>query len=305
MDQPYLLTLPERLAEAVSAEQLDAATRPPGGSGVERSRRAGSLRVDDRVVPSQLPHVTLDFDEHIEARELCAAWGIERPVAVSPDVHQRTWSILAAGGELPDPHGIRIASDRIAAGRWDIVPRLAERPRGELPGVVSGASPAYDLRERSGLVTSIEIAVRAHDARTLDPGDPDARELLAAMRAAHPAWRGSGEGWDVDPSATFVAIYGRGTPLAGAALADVEDSTARASQLCIVQAPERRELGAALLDALEAVAAARGFARLRLDSTAFLLDDEVPHVSYGYTIGPVYTGDADVEVWAQKDLRSS
>ena len=202
---------------------------------------------------------------------------------------------------LPDPCARRIASDTVTAGRWDIRPFLAARPAGEPPGVVSGASPAYDVCSRGGMVRSIQIAPTARMTRMLDPDHADVRSLLGAMASAHPTWRGSGAGWSVDPAATCVVIYDTWAPVAGGALIDAGGET-RAAQLCVV--PQRRGefFGATLLDALEAVARDRGSARLRLDSTAFLLADELPHARCGYTIGPAYTGDADVEAWAAKHL---
>ena len=230
------------------------------------------------------------------------AWSIERPVAVSPDVEQRTWQILVAGAELADPYGRRMASEPITAGRWDVAAYLVARPRGDLPGVVSGASPAYDVHERGGAVRRIEITPTEHMTRVLEPGHADVRALLGVMASAHPAWRGSGAGWNVDPAATFVTIYDAGAPVAGGALVDGGHGETHASQLCVVPQRRGRYLGAALLDALETVARDRGSDRLRVDSTAFLLGDELPHARYGYVIGPPYAGDADVDVWAEKDL---
>ncbi len=293
---------PQRSARAISTVG-DPSARPARASSAPS--RAGYLRIDLRLVPDPLPRVTLELDPPADARELCAAWSIARPVAVSPDVHQRTWQVLVAGRELPDPYSRRIAAVSIIAGRWDITPRLAARPAGELPGVVSGASPAYDVHERGGSVRWIEIAPTEHVTRELQPGHADVRDLLGVMAAAHPAWRGSGAGWRVDPGATFVAIYDAGAPVAGGALAgtDTGMGVTRASQLCVV--PERRGdfLGVALLNTLEAVARDQGSARLRLDSSAFLVgDDELPLARCGYAIGPAYDGDADVEVWAEKVL---
>lgn len=74
------------------------------------------------------------------------------------------------------------------------------------------------------------------------------------MSSAYPAWRGNGEGWNVDPAASFVAIYDVGEPVAGAALTHAGDGVTYASPLCLVPERRRPELGAALLDALEAVA---------------------------------------------------
>ena len=273
--QPDLATLPTRVAEAVSADELEQATRFAGATrNVDESR----LRV------------TLELDAPADARELCGAWGIEGPVAVSGDVHQHSWSVLVAGDELPDPHGSRIASAPLTAGRWQLVPRLAQRPAGELPGVSSGASPAYDIHERGGEVVSIEIRPVPHTVVT----DADPERLLAQMRATYPAWH---DGWRIDPRATFVTI----DDAAGAALTDLGDGVAQAAQVSLVD----RGLGPALLDALEAIARERGFARLRLSSSAFLYGDDLPYERYAYVVGPAYDGDADVEVWAEKELASS
>lgn len=302
MDRPFLTTLLERLAGAISAGELGEATRPPDGAGVRRSLASGYLRVDLRLVADPVARVRLDLDPPADARELCAAWAIARPVAVSPDVHQQTWQILVAGDELPDPYARRIASDPIRAGRWQVLPDLGARPAGELPGVVSGASPAYDVREHGGAVRSIEIAPTPHATRALDPGHEDVGSLLGAMASAHPAWRGSGAGWSVDPAATFAVIYDAGAPVAGGALLDAGGGEARASRLCVVPGRRGEGFGVTLLDTLEALARDHGAARLRLDSTAFLLGDELPHARCGYAVGPVYAGDADVEVWAEKAL---
>ena len=302
MDRSFLLTLPQRLAGALSGGELDAATRPPDGAGVERSFGAGWLRIDLWLVADPLPRVTLTLDPPADARELCDAWAVARPVAVSPDVHQRMWQIVVAGDELPDPYGRRIASAPIRAGRWDITPALAGRPAGELPGVMSGASPAYDVRERGGAVCAIEIVPTAWVTRVLEPGHAEVGALLGAMASAHPAWRGGGAGWSVDPAAACVVIYDAGAAVAGGALIDAGGGVMRAAPLCVVAERRGACLGAALLDTIEAVARDRGAARLRLDSSAFLLGDELPHARWGYAIGPPYAGDADVEVWAEKAL---
>jgi len=302
VDRPFLTTLLERLAAALTVGELGEVTRLPDGAGVERSFSDGWLRIDSRLVADPLPRVRLQLDPPADARELCAAWAIARPVAVSPDVHQHTWQILVAGEELADPYARRIAAEPIRAGRWDVMPYLAARPGGELPGVVSGASPAYDVGERGGAVRSIEIAPTPRMTRALEPGHADALTLLDTMASAHPAWRGSGAGWSVDPAATFAVIYDAWAPVTGGALLDAGGGEARAAQLCVV--PERggEGFGVTLLDTLEALARDQGSARLRLDCTAFLLGDELPHARCGYAVGPPYAGDADVEVWAEKEL---
>jgi GNAT superfamily N-acetyltransferase len=304
MERRFLDALPERLAAALSPGELDHATRPPDGAGVSRSFGPGYLRLDGRLVPHPLPRVTLAVDPPADARELCAAWAIAAPVAVSPDVEQRSWQICVAGEELVDPHARRIAADPITAGRWDVIPYLAARPAGALPGVVSGASPAYDVRERGGAVRSIEIVATAHVTRALEPSHPDVGALLGAMATAHPAWRASGAGGAPDRAATFVIIYEAGAPVAGGALSlsPAAGGTTRASQVCVVPPQRGTYLGAALLDALEALARRHGSARLRLDSSAFLLGDELPLARCGFAIEPAHAGGADVEVWAEKEL---
>lgn len=303
MERRFLDTLPERLTAALSAGDLERATRPPDGADVARSFGAGHVRIDGRLVAHHVPRVTLAVDPPADARELCAAWAIAEPVAVSPDVEQRTWQVCVAGRELSDPYARRIASDAITAGRWDVIAYLAARPAGALPGVVSGASPAYDVRERGGAIRSIEITPTAHVTKALEPGHADVRALLGVMATAHPAWRGSGAGWTPDPAATFVVIYEAGTPVAGGALSPASGAgAARASQVCVVPVRRGAYLGAALLDTLEAVARGQGAAALRLDSSAFLLGDELPLTRCGYAIEPAYAGSADVEVWAEKEL---
>ena len=236
----FLAGLLDRLAGALTATDLEVATRPPGGGGVTRSLGPGSVRVDLRLLPSALPRVILELDPPAQARELCLAWSIERPVAVSPDVAQRTWQILVAGDDLADRYSRRIASEPITSGRWDVAAYLVARPAGELPGVVSGASPAYDVHERGGAVRRIEIAPTAHVTSMREPGHADVRALLGVMASTHPAWRGSGAGWSVDPAATFVTIYDAGAPVAGGALVDGGHGEMHASQLCVV--PQRGEL---------------------------------------------------------------
>jgi hypothetical protein len=294
---PYLEELPVRLAQALSAEELELATRPGELPAATRVLHEAQLRIDTRLVPDPVPRVEVELEA--DARDLCAAWGLEKPVAVSGDVHQHTWSILVAGEELGDPHGRRIASRPFTAGRWHVVPRLGGRPAGELPGVSSGASPAYDVLECGGVVRSIEIAPIRPRAATLTPAHADAQALVAAMTAAYPAWQGSGEGWDVDPHATFMVLYDGAEPAAGAATIDGGEGIARASQICITGG---LLFGAALLDVLEALAREGGFTRLRLDSTALLLSNELPYERFGFVVGPPYDGDADVEVWAEKSL---
>lgn len=91
------------------------------------------------------------------ALDVAAALGLGHACILSPDVHQTTWALYdcepIAG--MPD----RLASRAARAGIWDLVPRVHERPRGRLPALVSGASPAYPVRAGSR-VDSIDVRIR-------------------------------------------------------------------------------------------------------------------------------------------------
>lgn len=80
-------------------------------------------------------------------------------MAVSGDVHQQSWSLMVGGDPIPDSYGPRIAASDLLVGRWRVRARLSARPEGPLPGVVAGASPAYDVTERGGEVVELEIVL--------------------------------------------------------------------------------------------------------------------------------------------------
>ena len=89
---------------------------PPRDAGLGHELR------DDRL--------TLTFDPPGDAVALCRTWAIERPVAISPDVHQRSWIVHEAGEALPDPYGPRIASSAPTAGPYRLTIELDGRPPG-------------------------------------------------------------------------------------------------------------------------------------------------------------------------------
>lgn len=295
----HLAGLPERLAGALAGDELVAATELPSGAGIVRRLEHDSLRVGGRVLRSPLPRVVLDLVPSVDARSLADAWALERPVALSGDVHQRTWHVEEAVAELPDPYARRVATEPIRAGRWDLRPELADRPPGPLPSVVAGASPAYDVREHGGEVLRLTVTARPRRAEVVPAGHPDARALLGAMAALRPAWRG---GWTPDPSSEAVVIYADGGPVAGATLTIDESGTALASWVCVAPAAGAGDLGSALIETLEAVAVDRGGRRLRLDASVFLHGPAVPLTRHGYLVGPPYDGDADGPVWAEREL---
>lgn len=295
----FIADLPNRLASAIDASDLDAATRSPDGLGIARTAWNDGLYIGTILVPTTIPVFTLGLDPPIDARGLCEAWGIARPVAVSGDVHQSRWSVLMAGDELPDPYARRISARPLTAGRWDVNINLTARPAGDLPDVVCGASPAYDIVERGGAVRAIEVSVTRMPASVVEAGHPDVHALLGAMAAAFPVWRA---GWEAEADSTFVVLHEGDRPVAGAAIGNDEDGTATASRLCVV--PDRRgqSLGASLLEALEGMALKGGSNQLRLDDSVFLIASEVPYARYGYVAGPPYDGDPDAPMWAIKDL---
>ena len=136
------------------------------------------------------------------------------------------------------------------------------------------------------------------DARTLAPDHPDALALVAAMADAWPAAR---YGWRTGRDA-FVALYEGDRAAAGAGIDQRPHGMASIPCLCIPETSRGRGLGAALVAALEAEARRRGCERLRVQEPAFMLGDEVPWERAGYTVGPPYDGDTDVDTWAEKVL---
>jgi hypothetical protein len=269
------------------------------GLGIVCRFSPGELRVGERLLPSPIHRAVISFDPPIDARSLCAVWDIDRPVAVSIDVHQRSWCIRIAGDVLSDPHHRRIAVAPIRAGRWEVDLRLAGRPAGELSGVVAGASPAYNLLERDAGITRMEVTTAATRAATMTGAHPDACALLASMGSLYPAWR---TGWETAPDSEFVTVYRGAQPVAGATIKHDGLGCSTASRFCVIADPQIGYAGSALLDVLEAVALDRGSKRLILDGSVFLHTATIPCHRHGYVVAPPYDGDADVAVWAEREL---
>lgn len=108
-------------------------------------------------------YAVLTFPAPILAGALCSALGWARPYALSGDVAQRHWHIQLWAADLADPYGQRIATRRPEAGVWSVTARLTGRPAGPLPGVVSGASPAYDLALYAASVAALEVQLRTNE----------------------------------------------------------------------------------------------------------------------------------------------
>ena len=92
----------------------------------------------------------------VSARELAGVMGLQRAYLVSGDVHQFTFSLRVWTKDLEDPHRKRIATDFPKAGPW-LLDARGSRPAGDLPGVASGASPAYDLERYDTPLESFEF----------------------------------------------------------------------------------------------------------------------------------------------------
>jgi hypothetical protein len=100
---------------------------------------------------------SLAFAGGVDAAELARACGWKRPYAISGDVHQQEWTVALFAGELKDPYRRRIATTQPRLGAWTVRAELDGRPAGELPDVVAGASPAYDLGERHARVMRLRL----------------------------------------------------------------------------------------------------------------------------------------------------
>ena len=100
----------------------------------------------------------LAFATPLEARELAQALGWAKPYAVAGDVHQHAWQLQLFVKPLADPNNHRIATTSPRLGSWVARPELDGRPAGELPALVSGASPAYDLEKHHAKVVRLRFA---------------------------------------------------------------------------------------------------------------------------------------------------
>ncbi|MDX6373542.1 MAG: hypothetical protein QOD98_2530 [Nocardioidaceae bacterium] len=101
---------------------------------------------------------TLLLDPPYDARQLAAAWRVQRPLAVSTDVMQRSWYLFERGADLPDEYATRAAGDPVRAGDKTLRAQFTARPDGPLPELVVGPSPAYDVTEVGGWIDRIELS---------------------------------------------------------------------------------------------------------------------------------------------------
>lgn len=116
----------------------DLAATPAAGDEMPFSLPEG-------VTHEAAERLTLRFEVPVDAAQLARAFGWARPFAYSADVHHRSWQVGLYERELDDPHNRRIALSAPRLGDWTVRVQLEGRPEGDLPGVVCGASSAYDL----------------------------------------------------------------------------------------------------------------------------------------------------------------
>lgn len=290
--------LRSQLRHLQTAGALLDAVRDVDGLTV-RATAASELRIDGRLVTTLVPTLTLATTRPLDARGLCAAWGLASPIAVSGDAHQSSWHIALRGADQPATFGTRVEALPVMAGRWTLVATLAGRPDAPLPAETAGASPVYDLREAIGAdVVGIVVGPIWHHVAIVSGAHPDAVALTNARRAAYPHWAA---GWDVEAADQFVVSYAGDSPAAGAAIRHDEDDVSRVSRVCVTDGADGAAV-AELVDVLEALALEAGSTQIRLDSSAFLADAHVPWQRSGYQTGPPYDGNADVDVWVERTL---
>jgi|GEM_PF-6471662 len=100
---------------------------------------------------------TLTLAAPVPAQRLSKAFGWQRPYASSGDAHQSSWSLWLWSGDIDGRYGPRMADHAPHVGVWAVSPSLDGRPPGDLPKLVSGASPAYDLTVYRANVTWLTI----------------------------------------------------------------------------------------------------------------------------------------------------
>ena len=118
---------------------------------------ARSLSDVKEVIIDNGSSVRIALANPLPAAKVSAALAFARPYGVSWDVHQREWHLVLWQADVPDSYRTRIHTEPPRFGQWKIDFRLSSRPSGDLPGVASGASPAYDLTQASATVHWIMV----------------------------------------------------------------------------------------------------------------------------------------------------
>lgn len=149
--EELLAALPEQLAGLSDMDALErwcaGARLVPGVADAQRNQGTAKLAI-------------VELAEPVPAARVIELLALGKPRGVSGDVHQRSWSIHLETATLEDPYGPRIATQPPRYGSWEVAAYLDDRPRGPLPEVSAGASPAYDLEKTTATVTHLEIRYR-------------------------------------------------------------------------------------------------------------------------------------------------
>ena len=101
--------------------------------------------------------ITLTLAQPADAGHVAGAFHWSHPYAISGDVHQAAWQLQIFVREVADPNNHRIATARPVVGAWSASVTLDGRPKGDLPGIVAGASPAYDLDRYQARIVRIQF----------------------------------------------------------------------------------------------------------------------------------------------------
>lgn len=112
-------------------------------------------------ITEQAKQIQIDLASPVDAKLFCRIMGWTQAYAISGDPHQNNWRVMVAAksDNIPKDSGVkrRIATQLPSLGVWKVQCELAERPQGELPDAIAGASPAYFLGTYKGAVSSIAL----------------------------------------------------------------------------------------------------------------------------------------------------
>jgi GNAT superfamily N-acetyltransferase len=153
----------------------------------------------------------------------------------------------------------------------------------------------------------------AMEFRVMDPAQPPASELIAAMVASLERLYGPIDGDDM-PTATpeelsrpgggafLVGFDDDGRPVCGGGVKRLGDGLAEIKRMYVVEEARGRGLARALLAALEDEARALGYARVRLDTGPRQAAAEHLYRSAGYREIPNYNANPQASYFGEKDL---
>jgi hypothetical protein len=137
----------------------------------------GRLCERARVVPGvtrvEIRDNRLDVEvAAVVTAEQFAQWLLlKEAYVVSSDAHQASWAVQVKVSDVDDLYQTRIHVTRPIVGPWELRIRVEGRPRGPLPGIVAGASPAYPIAGSDVLVTNLSFSYAAASSSA-----PQARE---------------------------------------------------------------------------------------------------------------------------------